>query len=185
MPEKNKTMYAILGVLSLKPGTGYDIKKFCDKTVSHYWNENFGNIYPMLGRLEADGLIEPERGESGQRKKSYRITGKGLQTFQQWLALPVEYRPARSELLLKLSFATLMPKEKRIDMIEAVRAKYAGDLKRYKAIEASYTCDEKAKQHPQYIYWLAPLRYGVEAAEMTVRWCDETVEAIRSIKTEE
>jgi PadR family transcriptional regulator, regulatory protein AphA len=180
MNDKNKTKYALLGVLSLKPGSGYDIKKFCDKTISHYWNENFGNIYPELNQLEQDGLIELENPDDGQRRKSYRITQAGRAAFCQWLLLPVEYRPARSELLLKLSFANQIPKDKAIEMLETVRKKHSGDLKQYKMIEASYLHDEDAQKDPQFIYWLAPLRYGIETAIMTVKWCEETIESIKN-----
>ena len=57
MAKVNKTKYAILGVLSLKPGSVYDIKKFCDKGISYFWNENFGHIYPVLKQMEAEGVI--------------------------------------------------------------------------------------------------------------------------------
>lgn len=180
MPEKNKTKYAILGVLNLKPGSGYDIKKFCDKTVSHYWNESFGNIYPVLSQLERDGLISLDSPDGGSKRKSYHITDIGRQELFEWLLLPVEYQPARSELLLKLSFANQIPREKTIEMLESVRKKHMGDLKKYKILEASYTNDEDAMKHPQYPYWLAPLRYGIESAAMTIRWCDETIESIKN-----
>ncbi len=51
MATTNKSRYALLGVLCMKPGSGYDIKKFCDKTISHFWNENYGHIYPVLKQL--------------------------------------------------------------------------------------------------------------------------------------
>jgi PadR family transcriptional regulator, regulatory protein AphA len=184
MPEKNKTRYAILGVLSLRPVSGYDIKKFCDKAISYYWNENFGNIYPMLGQLEQDGLIEQDRADAGQRRKRYRITEAGKEEFHRWLALPVEFRPARSELLLKLSFANQRPREATIGMIESVRKKYASDLKQYRIMEASYIHDEEAKKDPQFLYWLAPLRYGIETTITAIKWCEETIESIGRITEE-
>ena len=53
----NKTKYAILGVLDTFPGSGYDIKKYCDKSISYFWNENFGHIYPVLKQMENEGLV--------------------------------------------------------------------------------------------------------------------------------
>jgi PadR family transcriptional regulator, regulatory protein AphA len=184
MPEKNKTKYAILGVLNLRPGSGYDIKKFCDKTISHYWNENFGNIYPMLSQLENEGLIEQECAGSDTRRKCYSITDSGKAELCQWLEQPVEYRPARSELLLKVSFAGLMPGDKVIEMLESVRKKYVSELKQYKVLEASYINDEDAAKHPQFPYWLAPLRYGIESAAMTIKWCEETMASLKNHRTE-
>lgn len=46
--EKNKSMYAILGILNLSPSTCYDIKKYSDNVLSGFWNENFGYIYPTF-----------------------------------------------------------------------------------------------------------------------------------------
>lgn len=178
MPEKNKTKYAILGVLSLKPRSGYDIKKFCDNSISYYWNENFGNIYPELEQMEAAGLVEPEE-QGDKRAKTYRITDLGNREFVQWLQQPVEYRPARSELLLKLSFGNQIPKEKTLEMLEAARRKYAGDLKRYRVIEAAFLYDEEAKKSPEYPYWLAPLRHGIATAETMIKWCEETIESLK------
>ena len=180
MPEENKTRYAILGVLNLKPGSGYDIKKFCDKTLSHYWKENFGNIYPMLAKLEQECLIERLPGETDRKKTLYHITEAGLLDLRRWLEQPVKYQPARSELLLKLSFASLMPPEGVLTMLQEVKRKHMDDLRQYRVLEAAYTADENAKKHPQYFFWLAPMRYGIESAAMTIRWCDETMASIRS-----
>ncbi|HWT76082.1 MAG TPA: PadR family transcriptional regulator, partial [Mobilitalea sp.] len=85
MAIKNKTRYAILGVLCMKPCTGYDIKKFCDNTISHFWNENFGHIYPVLKQLLEEGLITLADPEAEDRRKLYTITEKGRQKFCEWL----------------------------------------------------------------------------------------------------
>jgi PadR family transcriptional regulator AphA len=184
MPEKNKTRYAILGVLSLRPCSGYEIKKSFDKVISHYWSENFGNIYPMLAQLEQEGLIEKRHDDAGRRGMRYGITETGLEEFRGWLALPVEFKPARSELLLKLSFASRMPAEATLGMLESVRRKYAADLKQYEMLEASYIRDEEAKKDPQFPYWLAPLRYGIGMTAAALKWCDETMESIRKTTKE-
>ncbi len=57
MPKVNKTKFAILGMLSIAPMSGYDMKKRFDSSVAHFWNENYGHIYPVLGRLEKEGLV--------------------------------------------------------------------------------------------------------------------------------
>lgn len=172
---KNKTKYAVLGVLSLKPGSGYDIKKFCDNTISHFWNENFGHIYPVLSKLQEEGLIIQEEEETQERRKNYRITEEGRKEFTEWLLQPVEIQPPRSELLLKLSFGSHMPKERVLEMLEEVAKRHKSNLQKYRELEESYTGDDKARNHPEYAYWLAPLRYGILASESTLKWCEETI----------
>ena len=155
MAIKNKSRYALLGVLSMKSCSGYDIKKFCDKTSSHFWNENFGHIYPVLSELQKDGLISQEGQDSGARRKVYGITDKGRKEFHEWLLQPIECQPARSELLLKLSFGLQIPKEKVIEMMEEVKVRNIEKLQQYKLLEQSYSNDEKARKHPQYLVLLS------------------------------
>ena len=244
MAIKNKSRYALLGVLSMKSCSGYDIKKFCDKTISHFWNENFGHIYPVLSELQKEGLISQVEQDSGgngdngesdngdgdendngktedgsingsgktggigvsddgingsgksgdigksgngksSRRKVYGITDKGREEFLEWLVQPIEYQPARSELLLKLSFGLQMPKEKVIEMLEAVKARNMEKSQQFKLLEQSYSSDEKARKHPQYIYWLAPLRYGIISSEAAASWCSDTIECLRNQESEE
>ena len=175
MAIKSKTRYAILGVLSIKPSTGYDIKKFCDKTISHFWNENFGHIYPVLNQLQEEGLIKQDSDETQERRKIYSITDDGKKEFCHWLMQPVEVQPQRSELLLKLSFSSHIPKKNVIDMIETIKERHNSNLKQYKEIEEVYQNYDKVRYHQQYAYWLPPLRYGILASEAAIKWCDETI----------
>ncbi|WFR60051.1 PadR family transcriptional regulator [Anaerocolumna sp. AGMB13025] len=175
---KNKTRYAILGVLSVMPGSGYDIKKFCDQSISHFWNENFGHIYPVLAQLEKEGLIEQENKEADDRRKVYGITEQGRKEFYNWMIQPVEYQPVRSELLLKLFYGNFIETDKIIKLLTEVKERKQDELKEYKAIEDSYKNNEKAREQPYYPYFLAPLRHGISSAQATIRWCEETIMGI-------
>ncbi len=177
---KNKTMYAVLGVLSLMgPMSGYDIKKFCDKSISYFWNENFGHLYPVLSRLEAGGLIKRQEEAEDSRKKSYKITQEGVEELKNWLTLPVEYQPERSELLLKLSFGTRMELEDTLSMLEAARQRNALKHEQLSRIHAYYLDNEDAKSKPQYPYWLVTLKYGINSLEASLKWFKETMEFLR------
>lgn len=175
MAARNKTKYALLGVLSLMPASGYDIKRFCDKTISYFWNENFGHIYPVLAQLEKDGLIFLKESDKDDRRKVYGVSEKGLREFTDWLLLPVDYQPPRSELLLKLSFARNIPKEKTIEMLRELEERKNRELKEYLEMEASYVNTDKAKENEDYPYWLAPLRFGILSARAAIEWCHETI----------
>ena len=58
MPKNNNTKYALLGILSLFPASGYDIKKFCDWSLTHFWNENYGHIYPVLKLMQDERVMK-------------------------------------------------------------------------------------------------------------------------------
>jgi DNA-binding PadR family transcriptional regulator len=46
-----KSKYAILGMLSIAPMSGYDIKKQVETSISNFWSESYGQIYPALRNL--------------------------------------------------------------------------------------------------------------------------------------
>ena len=48
----NTSRHAILGVLGFCPMSGYDVKKLIERSIAHFWNESYGQIYPILNRLK-------------------------------------------------------------------------------------------------------------------------------------
>ncbi len=73
--------YAMLGLISLKPLTGYEIKKIMQQSPLFYWSGNNSQIYRTLADLQADGLIESEvlHHDDAPTKKRYTLTARGQQ----------------------------------------------------------------------------------------------------------
>ncbi len=173
MSVKNKTRYAILGVLNVSPCTGYDIKKYCDNIIAHFWNENYGHIYPVLKSLQDEGLIERVEEEIQDRKKKYAITTKGREEFINWLKEPANYQSARSEFLLKLSFSKDLKQEEIKNMILSYKEDHMKKLIDYGKMEAYMKENQETFEKDQRFFIHAPLRYGIMSAESVVSWCDE------------
>lgn len=99
--------HSILGMLSLHPCSGYDLKAEFEKGgAALLAASSFGSIYPHLKRLEQDGWIEvQEESNDGRHKKVYELTAQGWQELANWLEQASEYPvPIRDELLLKMLF---------------------------------------------------------------------------------
>ena len=87
------TVPLVLSVLSEGENYGYAlIQRVRELSGGHIeWTE--GMLYPVLHRLEAEGLIEAEwkEGESGRKRKYYRLTHPGKKAAQheraQWLSV--------------------------------------------------------------------------------------------------
>lgn len=174
MAIKNKTKYAILGILSISPGTGYDIKKYCDTIISNFWHENYGHIYPVLSKLEKDGLIKTKQEITSTRKKEYFITDEGKEEFIKWLLMPVEYQPVRSEFFLKLTFSCNLPKDNVIAFIRDYKERHEKQLLTLKDNEAYLNTSKDSHIAPERKFYLyAPLRYGILSAEAAIAWCEE------------
>ena len=59
--------YAILGFLSYKSFSGYDLKKAFDNSVRHFWSANQSQIYRTLAQLDEEGLVAKEVIEREER----------------------------------------------------------------------------------------------------------------------
>ncbi|MBT8372337.1 MAG: PadR family transcriptional regulator, partial [Deltaproteobacteria bacterium] len=106
MMKENKTKYAVLGILSFEPMSGYDIKKFYEHSVANFWSASYGQIYPILKRLAHEGLATRSiRKQEGKPDRHiYAITKKGRAELQHWLVEPTGRQIGRHEILLKLMF---------------------------------------------------------------------------------
>ena len=65
--EGGATPNALLGLLSLGPMSGYDIRQLIPRSIGHFWSESYGQIYPGLKRLSAAGFVE-KKTERQKRK---------------------------------------------------------------------------------------------------------------------
>jgi PadR family transcriptional regulator AphA len=102
-----KTKYILLGMLARMPQTGYTIKKWLENEYSHFWQESFGQIYPTLKQLVAEGLaVSSDHGSvgNGRGKIVYSITEAGRTKLADWLRQAPEIEKLRYEILLKISF---------------------------------------------------------------------------------
>jgi PadR family transcriptional regulator AphA len=163
--ELSPTAYVILGMLSWRPMSGYDIKSLADRSTRFFWAISYGQIYPELRRLNNAGLVQADEAEGGRRRTAYRLTPKGRKALRGWLAEPPETFESRDEGLLKLFFASASPASA-VGALQGKRNFHAHKLEELRAIEATGKPEGFA---------LRVLRHGIEMSEWTVGWCDRAI----------
>ena len=180
MPKENKTKYAILGILSLAPMSGYDIKRLTDNSVAHFWNENFGHIYPMLRRMEQESLISREIQHTAGRpdRSVYTPTDSGRRALADWLLRDPEEQPIRIELLLQLFFAKALPLTVIIEKVKKEMALQEQRLTVYDAIEQHLREADAHQAQADVPFWLITLSFGKHRSRAAVAWCRETIETL-------
>jgi PadR family transcriptional regulator AphA len=156
------TAHVILGMLSWRPMSGYDIKAAVDRSTRFFWAASYGQIYPELRRLTEAKLVEREPATGGRRRVAYRLTPQGRQALRDWLAQGPQTYESRDEGLLKLFFADAAP-DTAHDTLTAMHAHHADVAGRLRGIEA--------REHPTGFSALV-LRYGIECHDWMARWCD-------------
>ncbi|EKQ51702.1 MULTISPECIES: PadR family transcriptional regulator [unclassified Clostridium] len=184
MAKVNKTKYALLGVLSLMSGSGYDIKKFCDSSIGYFWNENYGHIYPVLQRMEDEELItkEVKQTEGRPAKNVYSITQKGRDELQEWLMLPVEQEPMRSEFLLKMFLSKDIPAEIIVKKLKTIKEKSKEELKQYSEIADILGSQLKNVDKKSAILYISTVNYGKKIEEAKIEWYEETIKALEELE---
>ena len=105
-PALTPTAWAILGYLSLKSQSGYEILRAARESIAEFWGVSPGQLYPQLQNLAELGFIQAQGAAEGPRaKQQWSLTGAGRQALQQWFAAPSEPLKIRDEALAKLFFA--------------------------------------------------------------------------------
>jgi len=179
--RENKTRYALLGLLAISPMSGYDMKTVIGKSLIHFWNESYGQIYPILKQLESEGLAVKSivEQEGKPDRNVYTIAEKGREAFEGWLGRPVEETRERVEIVLKLFFGGFQPPALNIRMLKQFRAEQEKMLKSYAGIRDFLTSKHAGDR--SYPYWLMTLNCGFIKSEAMIRWVDETVEQLEKI----
>jgi len=97
---------AILGIVSLQPASGYDIKRTIDRSVYFIWNVTGPQIYTTLRTLREDGLIASESipQVSKPAKQIHTITEQGKLALQALVNEPIKASVTRDEVLLRVFF---------------------------------------------------------------------------------
>jgi len=180
--RESTSRFAILGVLSLGAMSGYDVKKLIERSIAHFWNESYGQIYPVLNRLAAEGFAarrrEKQRGKPDRHV--YSLTEKGRGELARWLAVPARYEPFRSELLLKLFLGDAGRVADSIAQIEHYEATQRGLLETYLGIERRLR--EEMAGHPQLPFSLVTLHYGQHRCRAMLAWCAESSRAFKRLE---
>jgi DNA-binding PadR family transcriptional regulator len=113
---------AALGLLQDEPLHGYRLKKQLETFMGGCVSANYGAIYPLLKRLQRQGLIDvmlEEAGSQGGNRRIYCITPTGQDRWQQeMMAHPQEsWVNSRARFMIKFLFFSHLQPEQRLSLM--------------------------------------------------------------------
>ncbi|MEX2196100.1 MAG: PadR family transcriptional regulator [Thermoleophilaceae bacterium] len=168
MADLSPTARVILGMIHKGKRTGYDIKALVDRSTRFFWAASYGQIYPELKRLEADGLIRASAPEGGRRRTEYELTAAGEQALRDWITSTAELTyELRDEGLLKFFFGSAVSPGELREQLDAMAAKHEGIVASLRELEP-FVAPAEGEQ-PSFGY--LTLRGGIEIHEFTAGWC--------------
>lgn len=150
-----KIDYAILGLLSWKALTGYDIKKIIQESPYIYWSGNNNQIYKGLIQLEKDELVTCRviHQENAPSKKEYDITELGLRSLNHWLkSEEFEMPEYKKTFLVQLSWSANLERADLEHLLEKYKAKMEEMVIMFQEIKRRKTNFPERNEKESYIW---------------------------------
>jgi len=164
------TARVILGMVRFGNRTGYEIKVAVDRSIRFFWAASYGQIYPELKRLEEAGLLASTPAASGGRQRTaYELTPVGERALEEWILDDDDLTfELRSDGLLKLYFADLMPAEARLRHLRAMREHHEALVQTLRRIEpaARARAEQSGREFPMRV-----LEGGLRLHTLFAEWC--------------
>jgi PadR family transcriptional regulator AphA len=162
----------ILGLLSKKKLTTYDIKLAMDKSISKFYSSSFGSINPAIKKLEKNKMISCSQIiENNRLKKIYQITQKGKENYNSWIKEPIKQGRLKDEVLIRIFFLADSDKGQQKKLIQD----YIGEFNSSK-IELEQTKEEietiklTPQQKNKIKYQIATLQFGIDYIKFKELW---------------
>jgi DNA-binding PadR family transcriptional regulator len=176
--------HAILGFLDYQPMSGYDLKKYFDQSVAHFWSATQSHIYKALENLEAQGMVEsqviPQAGKPN--RKQYRITDAGRTELHRWVSTPLPVEAKREAWLIQVFFAHNITNAEITSLfenrIERLRKSLAECQLAQKNIDENY---KKVGLKRLQSLWQLTLDYGINYFENEISWLEKTLPVIQKL----
>lgn len=162
----------ILGLLSLSPMTGYDLKKHFDSSINHFWNADKAQIYRTLAQLVSEGLatVQTVPQENYPARQEHHITAAGQAALQQWLTGPLDRQPAREPFLGRIFFSGEIGREEVLELLDARRSEAQDLHNSYRALRGEL--DEAALTDRRGYLMAATLDHGIAHVGAEISWLD-------------
>jgi DNA-binding PadR family transcriptional regulator len=181
-----KLEHFILGILKLKPSTGYEIKKLLD-TEGRFVRPRtpLSQIYNTLKSMTEKGWVtfRVETQEGKPDKKIYSATEAGDRYFIDWLTSPHEpsFRFQDREFLGKLFFSCFVDTETVLKHLYTELEYRQAQIARFRGRDRTIAVNAASGADPACVQKLADLmhQYGVGAIDHYVDWLEEVIKSFK------
>jgi DNA-binding PadR family transcriptional regulator len=173
--------YAILGLLSWKPCSGYDLKKIISDSEVFYWSGNNNQIYNSLVHLHKEGLVTQQvlQQESLPAKKIYSLTEKGRVEFHRWLLSSPELPEFRNNFLIQLAFAGALTDAQIDDLLGRYAEEIAVQLRMRQAQAARSSSTSEERTPREKFLWQKITENVIAAYQHELDWVRQAREELK------
>ena len=167
--------HALLGMLSVRPASGYDLMKAFETSLANVWPATQSQVYGELNRLAGSGLIEVSA-EGPRGRKEYALTDAGLAELREWMVDPAPDPTRRSAALLRVFFLDVLSPEQGLEYLTRQAEEAGGRHARLQAL--SEAIDWSGKDTISTNGRLA-LEYGLRLTAMYEEWAQWAAQQVQ------
>jgi DNA-binding PadR family transcriptional regulator len=173
------TSYAILGLLSLRQWTTYELAQQMDRALGQFWPRAASKLYEEPKKLVRLGLATATDDAIGKRPRTmYAITAKGRRALRSWVPAPSAGPSLEFEALVHVFFAEHGSRDDLLATIRGARQWAADQVASSEGISQGYLDGEGP--FPERLPWLilcgAFLSTYVDAVADWAEWAEAIVE---------
>lgn len=176
--------HAILGFLDYQPMSGYDLKKYFDQSVAHFWSATQSHIYKALETLEAEGLVQSEviPQEGKPNRKQYNITQAGRAELRRWVSTPLPVEAKREAWLIQVFFAHQLDNQEIVNLFENRIERLRRSLAECQEVEEHIDRNsDHGKRKRLQSLWQLTLDYGIHYYENEINWLEKALPIVRKL----
>ncbi|WP_043320134.1 PadR family transcriptional regulator [Microbulbifer sp. HZ11] len=165
--------FAVLSLLDIEAGSGYDLKRRFERSVNHFWSASHQQMYRELHKLHNEGLLDcvEERQDGRPDKKIYSLTDAGRAALEAWITQPAAAQKIRDPFLIQV-FAGhhLSAAQMRAELTDHL-SQHRDKLATYEAQNARFY---RRPADQQQRLWIShqPLLLGIETEKTWIRWAE-------------
>jgi len=178
-----RTELAVLGLLAWSgESSGYELHKLAGRSVGFIWAPARSQLYAVLKRLAAAGLVRGRHVVQADRpdKRIFGITEAGMATLRDWLDRVEPLAPEdRDGVLLKLFFGAFGDQQAVHRQLLDYRERVDQRLATYREIERTFDGEHGTAA----LQRLQSLRLGIALMQASRAWADETLQALAPAAT--
>jgi DNA-binding PadR family transcriptional regulator len=170
---------AVLGLISQRPLTGYDIRKVFATTPMGHFSSSPGAIYPALRRIEKARWVCGRAGQGKTRRErvAYEITPQGHAVLAQHLSQPVTRDDViwhMDDLMMRFAFMDgVIGREGTVRFLQ----EFASQIDAYVTVLRAYLRSVKDIMPP---CGRLAMEQGIQGYEMNAQWARRAIEELKS-----
>jgi len=170
--------YAILGLLSVKPQTGYELKAHFDQSIQYLWKADQAQIYRTLKDITREGFASSQTIQQVGRpnKIIYELTPDGEDELRRWLSIPLPPNEQRNAGLMQIFFLGRISDAEILITLKREREQLKAGLAGLSSLETDSELFAVNTTSPRIHFFFEMTRQlGIRTMKLNLEWIEEVI----------